>query len=104
MGCGFKLKKRLTSSGLNKAYLKHFYGFTLEEIEKLEPEEEIAYLMAIDVINSRNDLRAVRTNNIAAVKKEAVDKMMSDLRKRAYPEEKEKVHSFDEIEKLFKGN
>ena len=104
MGFDSKHKKRLTSSGLNKAYLKHFYGFTLEELESLNPEDELAYLMAIDVINSRNDLRAMRSNNISGLKQEAVNKIASDLNKRAYPENKDKVHSFDDIEKLFKGN
>lgn len=60
--------------------------------------------MAIDVINSRNDLRNMRVNNIHGLKQEAVNKIALDLNKRAYPKSKEKVHSFDDIEKLFKGN
>lgn len=89
---------------MNRAYLKHFYGFTLEELEALSSEDELAFLMAIDVINSRNDIRAMRVNNLSTIKPDAVDKMAKDLQKRAYPEQREKVHSFDDIEKLFKGN
>lgn len=60
--------------------------------------------MAIDVINSRNDIRAMRTNNLSTMKSDAVDKLAKDLHKRAYPEQRDKAHSFDDIERLFKGN
>lgn len=59
--------------------------------------------MAIDVINSRNDIRAMTVNNVGTIKKEAVDKISKDLMKRAYPDREKKVHSFDDIDKLFKG-
>ena len=104
MGCGFKLKKRLTSSGLNRAYLKHFYGFTLEELESLDAHDELAYLMAIDVITARQDLRAMRTNNLYGTTQDSREKLTKELIKQAYPHAQKKVHTFDEIEKLFKGN
>ena len=59
--------------------------------------------MAIEVINARNDIRAMRANNLYGLKSDAVDKISKELHKKAYPIEK-KTHSFDDIEKLFKGN
>ena len=88
---------------MNKAYLKHFYGFTLEEIERLSEDDKLGFLLAIDIINSRNDIRAMSVNNLARLNEKGVDRVSRDLRKRAYPHSEKEVHSFDDIEKLFKG-
>lgn len=56
--------------------------------------------MAIDVINSRNDIRAMRVNNLSTMKGDNVDKLAKDLNKRAYPSSQKKVYSFDEIERV----
>jgi len=59
--------------------------------------------MAIDTINSRSDIRAMSVNNLSRLTDKGVDNIAKDLNKRAGYHSTQKVHSFDDIENLFKG-
>lgn len=66
--------------------MRHFYGFTKEEVDAMEADELEAYILGIDLINARDDMRMFKLVMAQRNTKEYVADLSKDLMTAAYPE------------------
>jgi len=61
------------------------------------------YIDAIEVIEAQNTLLALRVSDYPNCKSDDRSKFHSSITKKAFPNQKKKIVSFDDIDKLFGG-
>lgn len=80
-----------------------FYGWGLEYVEQMDLEDFKTMLLAEEVLSNRETLAQLRCSDFPTLKNEERQRFHKEVFKKAYPNLKAKVISFDDLEGIFNG-
>ena len=80
-----------------------FYGFNMEDIAKMTLVEFESYYQNIDTLQAQEALFAFQSADYPHLKEDSRNKFYKQVRKQAFPWEKQKVVQLDDIERVFNG-
>lgn len=80
--------------------MAHWYGWTNEQIERMNPEDYFMYLGGVDILENREVLRLCNVMDWPNMEKKDRAQLFSKLKKTAYPTESKKTVSNEDLAKL----
>lgn len=81
--------------------MSRFYSLPLKEVEALKTIELKEYVWAMERLEAQELLTKLKIMDYPNMKDDARNKFHKSIHKKAFPVQK--VHSFDDIDSLFRG-